>query len=400
MKVGITKIIDWVGKIDWEIRKFHGHELSTNRGTSYNSYLIRDSKTVLIDTVARPFAKEFVRNLIWETNLDQIDYVVANHAEPDHSGALPELMKLMPGKPILCTKNCAESLRGHYHEDWNFQIVKTGDRIPIGKNELLFIEAPLLHWPDSMFTYATDDKVLFSNDAFGQHLATEFLTNDRVDQSELYAEALKYYANILTRFSPLVKAKIAELTKLDLPISMIAPSHGAIWRKKPMQIVEQYAKWADSYHENQITIIYDTMWGATRMMAEYIAKGIVKIDPKVTVKLFKVSNSDKNDIITEIFKSKAVIIGSPTINSGEMSEIAGLLREIGGHNFKEKKAAVFGSYGWSGEAPRRIYDSLKASGFNMIDDGLKYLWQPDDQALENCIAYGEKIAVSSIISEK
>lgn len=400
MKIALTKIVDWVGKIDWEIRKFHGHELSTNHGTSYNSYLIRDNKTVLIDTVAKPFAKEFIRNLIWETNLEQIDYVVVNHAEPDHSGALPELMKLIPDKPILCTKNCVESLRGHYHEDWNFQAVKTGDKISIGKNELLFIEAPLLHWPDTMFTYLTDEKILFSNDAFGQHYATEFMTNDKVDQAELYAEALKYYANILTRFSPLIRRKIEELTKLNLPIGMIAPSHGAIWRKKPLQIVEQYYKWADNYHENQITIIYDTMWGATRLMAEYIAKGIVKIDSKTTVKLFKVSNSDKNDIITEIFKSKAVVIGSPTINSGEMSEISGLLREISGHNFKDKKAAVFGSYGWSGEAPKKIHELLNSAGFNLIDDGLKLMWQPDDTALENCVAYGEKIAVSSIISLK
>jgi flavorubredoxin len=400
MKIGLTKNTDWVGKIDWEIRKFHGHELSTNRGTSYNSYLIRDEKTVLIDTVAKPFANEFIRNLIWETNLDQIDYVIVNHAEPDHSGALPELMKLIPNKPIICTKNCVESLKGHYHQDWNFQPVKTGDKLSIGKNNLRFIEAPLLHWPDTMFTYASEEKILFSNDAFGQHLASEFMFNDRVDQTELYAEALKYYANILTRFSPLVRSKIAELQKLALPISMIAPSHGAVWRKRPQQIIERYAEWANAYSENQITIVYDTMWGATRLIAEYIAKGIVKVDPKAVVKLFKISNSDKNDVISEIFKSKAIVIGSPTINSGEMSEIAALLREIAGHNFKDKKAAVFGSYGWSGEAAKNIHSSLQASGFNLIDDGFKCLWQPDDQVLENCIAYGEKIAVSSIISKK
>lgn len=400
MKISITKIVDWVGKIDWEIRRFHGHEFSTDRGTSYNSYLIRDRKTVLIDTVAKPFAKEFVRNLMRETDLSQIDYIVVNHAEPDHSGALPELMSHIPNTPIVCTQNCMESLKGHYHEGWNFQAVKTGDKISIGKNELTFIEAPLLHWPDSMFTYLTNEKILFSNDAFGQHYATEFMTNDRVDQAELYAEALKYYANILTRFSPLVRKKIDELLRLNLPVSMIAPSHGAVWRKKPLQIVEQYYKWAGNYRENQITIVYDTMWGATRLMAEYIAKGITKIDPKTTVKLFKISNSDKNDVVTEIFKSKTVVIGSPTINSGEMSEITGLLREIAGHNFKEKKAAVFGSYGWSGEAPKKIYDLLAAAGFNLIDDGHKLQWQPDDRALENCIAYGEKIAVSSIINGK
>jgi flavorubredoxin len=400
MKTSLSKAVDWIGKIDWEIRKFHGHELSTNRGTSYNSYLIRDDKTVLIDTVAKPFDKEFVRNLIWETNPKQIDYVIINHAEPDHSGALPELMRLIPETPIYCTQNCTESLKGHYHEDWNFVTVKTGDKLKIGKNDLVFIEAPLLHWPDTMFTYATDEKILFSNDAFGQHLASEFLVNDLVDQGELYAEALKYYANILTRFSPLIRNKIAEIIKLGIPINMIAPSHGVIWRKKPIQIIEQYLKWADNYHENQITIVYDTMWGATRQMAEHIAKGIHKVDPKTIIKLFKISNTDKNDIITEIFKSKTLVIGSPTINSGEMPEITGLLREINGQNFREKKAAVFGSYGWSGEAQARTHEQLLKSGFNMIDDGLKLLWQPDDQALEKCVAYGEKIGISSILNGK
>lgn len=399
MKYQLKKNVDWVGKIDWEIRKFHGHEFSTNRGTSYNSYLIKDEKTVLIDTVARPFAKEFVNNLSWETDLKQIDYVVINHAEPDHSGALPELMRLIPDVTIVCTANCVESLKGHYHEDWNFKVVKTGDKLSIGKKELIFIEAPMLHWPDSMFTYLTGDAILFSNDAFGQHYASEFMTNDLVNQAELYAEAQKYYANILTRFSPLVKRKIEDFVKLNLPVSMIAPSHGMIWKKNPLQIVETYAKWADNYQEDQITIVYDTMWGATRLMAEYIAKGIKKFDSKVTVKLFKVSNSDKNDIVTEVFKSKAVLIGSPTINSGLMPELAMLLEELRGQSFKNKKAAAFGSYGWSGESVKEASALLISAGFSIIDEGYKNLWQPDDQALEACVAYGEKIALATLVKK-
>lgn len=399
MKYQLKKNVDWVGKIDWEIRKFHGHEFSTNRGTSYNSYLIKDDKTILIDTVAKPFAKEFVNNLSWETDLKQIDYVVINHAEPDHSGALPELMRLIPDVTIVCTANCVQSLKGHYHEDWNFKVVKTGDKLSIGKKELIFIEAPMLHWPDSMFTYLAGDSILFSNDAFGQHYASEFMTNDLVNQAELYAEAQKYYANILTRFSPLVKKKIEDFVKLNLPVSMIAPSHGMIWKKNPLQIVETYAKWADNYQEDQITIVYDTMWGATRLMAEYIAKGIKKFDSKVTVKLFKVSNTDKNDIVTEVFKSKAVLIGSPTINSGLMPELAMLLEELRGQSFKNKKAAAFGSYGWSGESVKEASALLISAGFTIIDEGFKNLWQPDDQALEACVAYGEKIALATLVKK-
>lgn len=191
--------VSWVGKVDWELRDFHGHELSTHRGTSYNSYLIKEEKVALVDTVWLPYAEEFVDNLAQEIPLDRIDYIIVNHGEIDHSGALPELMRHIPDKPIYCTANGIKSLRGHYHQDWNFHPVKTGDRLDLGNGkQLVFFEAPLLHWPDTMFTYLTGDNILFSNDAFGQHYATEELFNDRVDQAELYAEAMKYYANILT----------------------------------------------------------------------------------------------------------------------------------------------------------------------------------------------------------
>ena len=186
MKFEITPGVDWVGKIDWELRKFHGEEYSTHRGSSYNAYLVRDEKTALIDTVWSPFAKEFVDNLAKEIDLNQIDYVIANHAEMDHSGALPLLMHRIPGKPVYCTANGLKSLKGHYHKDWNFQVVKTGDKLSLGKKELIFIEAMMLHWPDSMMEYLTGDAILFSNDAFGQHIATEHMFNDLVEPSELF----------------------------------------------------------------------------------------------------------------------------------------------------------------------------------------------------------------------
>jgi len=341
----IKNNVHWVGKIDWELRKFHGDEYSTDRGSSYNSYLIKEEKTVLIDTVWAPFAKEYVENLSREIDLDDIDYVVANHAESDHSGALPELMRRIPNTAIYCTANGVKSLKGHYHQDWNYKIVKTGDRLSLGSKELIFVEAPMLHWPDSMFCYLTDDNILFSNDAFGQHYASEYLFNDLVDQNELFVESLKYYANILNPFSSLVEKKIEEFLSLNLPLDIICTSHGVIWRENPVQIVEKYLAWANKYQEDQITIIYDTMWNGTRVMAENIGRGISKADPKVTVKLFNSAKTDKNDIIAEIFKSKAVIVGSPTVNRGILTSLAALLEEVRGLGFKNKKAAAFGSYG-------------------------------------------------------
>ena len=394
MSITVKNNIKWVGKIDWELRKFHGDEYSTHNGSSYNSYLIKEDKVALIDTVWGPFAKEFVENLAKEIDLNQIDFIIANHAENDHSGALPLLMQQIPDVPIYCTKNGVKSLKGLYHQDWNFQVVKTGDKLSLGSKELIFVEAPMLHWPDSMFTYLTGDEILFSNDAFGQHYASEFMFNDRVDQAELFAECVKYYANILTPFSPMVIRKIKEVLGFNLPLDMICTSHGIIWRDNPAQIVEKYMEWADNYQENQITILYDTMWDSTRVMAEQIASGIRSGDDKVTVKLFNLSKTDKNDAITEIFKSKAILLGSPTVNNGILVAVAAILEEIKGLKFKNKKAGAFGSYGWSGEAVKILSERLSDSGFDIINDGLRLTWSPDEESMQSCRDYGESFAKS------
>ena len=388
----INNKVTWVGKIDWELRRFHGDEYSTHKGSSYNSYLIRDTKTVLIDTVWMPFSQEYISNLKKIINLKKIDYIIANHSEIDHSGALPELMKLIPDTPICCTANGAKALKAHYHKDWNFIEVKTGDSLDLGENKIYFIEARMLHWPDSMMCYLTGEEILFSNDAFGQHYASEHMYNDKVDQAELYQEALKYYANILTPFSALVIKKIEEVLSLKLPVSMICPSHGVIWRDDPLQIVNQYMKWAKNYKEDQVTIVYDTMWDATRTMAEAIAAGIRKTDDAITIKLYNCAKTDKNDLITEIFKSRMVVMGSSTINRGILSALASILEMIKGLGFKEKKAAAFGSYGWSGESPQIISEALSAAGFEVVSEGLKLPWVPDEEGIGRCRAFGKELA--------
>ncbi len=392
MRFKITDNVTWVGKVDWELKKFHGEEYSTHKGSTYNSYLIRDEKNVLIDTVWLPFAQEFVANLQQEIDLDKIDYIIVNHGEVDHSGALPQLMKLIPNTPIYCTANAVKSLKGQYHQDWNFQVVKTGDKLNIGSKEFIFVEAPMLHWPDTMMCYLTGDNILFSNDAFGQHYASEYMFNDLVDQDELYKECIKYYANILTPFSRLVDRKIQEVIGFNLPVAMICPSHGVLWRDNPLQIVTKYTEWAKDYQENQITILYDTMWDGTRKMAEAIAAGIKAGDPSVNIKLFNTARRDKNDIITEVFKSKAILVGSPTVNKGVLSSIAGIMEEIKGLAFKNKKAAAFGAYGWSGESVKIINEMLASAGFAVVNDGFKGLWNPDAQTTEGAIQFGKEFA--------
>ena len=387
----ISDTVSWMGKIDWELNKFHGDEYSTHKGSSYNSYLIRDEKTVLIDTVWAPFSKEFVANLKKEIELKEIDYIIANHSEIDHSGALAELMEEIPNTPIYCTKNGAKIIKGHHHKDWNFVEVKTGDTLDIGKNKLVFVEARMLHWPDSMMTYMAGENILFSNDAFGQHYASELMYNDKVDNDELYNEAIKYYANILTPFSKFVVSKIEEVVALNIPIEMICPSHGIIWRDNPLQIITKYMEWAKSYQENQITIVYDTMWNGTRRMSEAIAEGIRSKDKDVDVKLFNCAKRDKNDIITEIFKSKMVLVGSATINNGILTAAAGILEMMKGMKFTNKKAAAFGSYGWSGESVKIITEQLKEAKFDVVNEGIRELWNPDEEALERCREFGRNL---------
>lgn len=392
MSFKMTSKVTWVGKIDWELRRFHGDEYSTHRGSSYNSYLIKDEKTVLIDTVWEPFAEEFVENLKKEIDLNEIDYIIAQHGEVDHSGSLPLLMKEIPDTPIYCTSNGAKILKAHYHEDWNFVEVKTGDTLDIGESTLTFVEARMLHWPDSMMTYMSGEDILFSNDAFGQHYASDNMYNDLVDQAELYQEAIKYYANILTPFSPLVTNKIKEILNLELPLSMIATSHGVIWRKNPAQIVEKYLEWANAYQEEQITIVYDSMWNATRRMAEAIAEGIKSVDKNVSVKLFNAAHSDKNDVITELFKSKAMLFGCSTVNNGIMHATGGILEMIKGIGFKKKKGAAFGSYGWSGESVAILEEKLKAAKIELVQEGIKVLWNPDDGSMKKCRQFGRDFA--------
>ena len=392
MSKKINDKVTWVGKKDWELKKFHGDEFTTVNGSSYNSYLIRDEKTVLIDTAWLPYDKEFVKNLKDEIDLTKIDAIIALHGEIDHSGALVELMREMPeNTPIYCTANGVKSIKGQYHKDWNFQVVKTGDKLEIGESTLTFIEAPMLHWPDTMFAYMDKENILFSSDGFGQHLASEFLYADEIDQDLLYNEALKYYANILAPFGMIAIKKINDILAMNLPINMICPSHGLIWRKDPTQIVTKYLEWANNYQENQITIIYDTMWQDTRKMAEAIARGIQNKDKNVTVKLLNTAKNDKTDVLTEVFKSKMILVGSPTVNNGYLHSIAGILEMIKGMKLKNKKAAAFGSYGWSGEAVKQITDYLNTSGFEVVNDGYRCMWTPDESVEKELENFGENL---------
>lgn len=379
MRKQVTGNISWLGYLDWELESFHGDEYSIHNGSSQNAYLIEEEKTVLMDTVWVPHRFEFVENLQQEIDLDKIDLIVANHGECDHSGSLSALMELIPDTPIYCTANAVKSIEGQYGKrGWNFHVVKTGDSVEIGNGkQLIFIEMRMLHWPDSMATFLTGDNVLFSMDAFGQHFAVGELFADKADQAILMHEAQKYYANILNTFSPLVSKKLDEIEAMNLPIEMIAPSHGAIWRKNPQQIIDAYRRWSQNYQENQIVVAYDTMWEGTAKLAHAIADEISLQSPDTVVKVYNIAKSDKNEVATEIFKSKALALGSPTAINNILSSVDGWLTYMKSLKFKNKRAAAFGCYGWSGESVKILKDRLADAGFTVVDEEIRCNWNPE-----------------------
>ncbi|MFH1458166.1 MAG: flavodoxin domain-containing protein [Candidatus Omnitrophota bacterium] len=378
------------GVVDWKVRTFHGHTYSTKRGSTYNAYLILDEKITLVDTVLGAFAHEFIENIRQVIPPEKIDYVIANHAEMDHSAALPEIMKLCPQAKVFGTAKCKEGLFRHYYGQWDFQTVKTGDKLKLGKRTFTFIEAPMIHWPDSMFTYCPEEQLLMSNDAFGQHYATGERFDDEVDACALMDEAAKYYANILWPLGSVILKKIEEVQKMDIPIKMIAPSHGVIWRKDPMKIVNAYVSWAQNEVKDKIVVAYETMWGATEKMARKIVEGITKAG--VSVKLFDVSSSDRTEIIKEMLDAKGFMLGSSTHDNDMLPDLAGFLELVKGFHPKNRAACVFGSYGWAGGAVKEIEDVLKESGMELALPGFSVKYVPDEEENRRLFEYGKDFA--------
>jgi flavorubredoxin len=389
-RIEIKKDVFWVGAVDWNVRTFHGHTYSTNRGTTYNAYLILDDKITLVDTVYGPFADEMIEKIKEIAQPEKIDYIIANHVETDHSGALPKIMKLCPKAKVLGTAKCKEGLYKHYYGNWDFEVVKTGDRLKLGKHTLAFIEAPMIHWPDSMFTYCPEEELLLPNDAFGQHYATSQRFDDEVEQGALMDEAAKYYGNILWPLSSLILKKIEEVQNLGIPIKMIAPSHGIIWRKDPMKIVNAYLSWAKNDSRKKVIVIYETMWGATEKMARKITEGIT--DAGIEVKLFDIAQSDRTELIKEMLDAKGFILGSSTHDNDMLPTMAGFLEFFKGLRPKNRVACVFGSYGWAGGAVKEIEGILKETGIELAQPGLSVKYVPDASEIQRSYEYGKTFA--------
>jgi anaerobic nitric oxide reductase flavorubredoxin len=388
--VEIKKDIFWVGAVDWNMRTFHGHTYTTKRGTTYNAYLILDNKITLVDAVYGQFTDELIAKIRQITAVEKIDYIVINHVETDHTGALPEILKLCPKAKIFCSAKSKEALSKHY-SNWDFQVVKTNDKLNLGKRTLTFIEAPMIHWPDSMFTYCIQEQLLLPNDAFGQHYATSERFDDETDECALMDEAEKYYANILWPFSSVILKKIEEIQKMNIPINMIAPSHGIIWRKDPLKIINTYTSWSKNESKPKAVIVYETMWGATAKMARTIAEGIT--DTGLGVKIFDITQSDRTEVIKEMFEAKGYLIGSSTHNNGMLPTLAGFLGFLKGSKPKNRVAAIFGSYGWAGGAEKEIENVLKETDIEIIQPNFTIKYAPNEEELKKAWEFGRDFAL-------
>ena len=389
--VEIKKGVHWVGAVDWHVRDFHGY--SVNKGSTYNSYLVLDEKVTLFDAVKKPFKSDMLHNIYKVIEPSKIDYLVVNHVEPDHSGSIPEIIETTKPEKVFCSSRGKKALLDHYHrEDWPYEVVESGQEISIGKRTITFLETRMLHWPDSMFSYIKEESLLISSDAFGQHWATSERFNDQVDSSELMAHAVKYYANILLPYSGLVQKLIAEVKKMNIKIDMIAPDHGLIWRDNPLQIVEAYDKWSKQGCKRKALIIYDTMWHSTEMMAKAIADGL--IESGISIKLMNLAVDHRSDVITEMIDSKAVILGSPTLNNGMLPRMADMLCYMKGLRPINKFGAAFGSYGWSGEAVKQIVKSLEDMKMKLFGAGINLQFVPNHEGLKKCVDLGREMGTA------
>ncbi len=373
--VKIKENIYWVGGIDWDLRNFHGY--LTQRGSTYNAFLIIDEKITLVDTVKYYLVDEMLERISDIVDPSKIDYIVSNHVEMDHSGGLTRMMEVAPNAKIVTSPKGEQGLRLHYKKDWNFQVMDSGDTLNTGKLSLSFILTPMVHWPDNMVTYCPEEKILFSNDAFGQHIATSERFDDEYAIDIISEEAKKYYANIVLPYSVQVQKALEAVA--GMPIDIIAPSHGIIWRSHIDRIINDYKIWSSNKTEKKALIIYDTMWKSTQMVAQAIQKGFE--EKGIFTRMLNLQSNHISDIMTEVLTAEYICIGSPTLNKNMLPTVAAFITYFKGLAPKGRKGLAFGSYGWAPHGIKQVQEALESCHFEMLDQ-VKVNYVPDKTELD------------------
>ncbi len=382
----IKKDIFWVGAVDWLVRDFHGY--STYRGSTYNAYLMLGEKNVLFDTVKHNLCSDLVHRIRTVIDPEKIDYIVVNHVEMDHTGSLPKIVEMVKPEKIICSKMGHKNLLSHFHKpDWPYHIIENNESIPVGNRTIQFMETRMLHWPDSMFSYIPEEKLLISQDGFGQHLGTSERFDDEVDLSELMYQAKKYYANILYLYSPQVRKLLDHVAEIGLEVDMIAPDHGVIWRTHIDKILQAYRDWSSHKAAKKALVVYDTMWHSTEMMAKAVADGIESTG--TSMQLLDLSVNHRSDVMAELLDAKGICLGCPTLNNGLLPRMAGYLMYMKGLRPARKLGAAFGSFGWSGESVKHMNKAMEEMKFELIHEGIKVKYVPTHDDLKKCWELGK-----------
>lgn len=376
----------WVGAVDWDIRNFHGYV--THRGTTYNAYLIVDDKVALIDTVKEPFLPVMLQHIEEIIEPEKIDYIISNHTEPDHSGSLMKILEIVENAELIASELGKKGLRRYYKDDLTCTTINEKPAVSLGTKTLEFVATPMVHWPDSMVTYIPEEKILLSNDAFGQHLATSKRFDDEVESSVVMEEAETYYANIVMPLWQSVSRAFKSLSGLE--IEMIAPSHGIIWRSHPGDILEAYQRWVGGIASEKAVIVYDSMWGSTKKVAEALMEGIAS--EGIEVQIHRLNVSHNSDAVADILDAKMILVGSPTLNNGLFPTVASFLSYMKGLRPKNKLGAFFGSYGWGGGARRAAEAELKTTGIELVESDLEFNYKPTKEELKKAVEFGKNIA--------
>ena len=388
--VKVTEKVWWVGAVDWHLREFHGYR--TSRGTTYNAFLVLDEKVTLIDTVKAPFFEEMRERIASVIDPEKIDYIVSNHAEMDHSGCLPRAMREFKAEKIFCSMQGEKALKAHFHDALpSLEIVKTGDAITLGSNSLAFVETKMLHWPDSMVSYLTGEKVLFSQDAFGMHLAGSERFADEYSDSLLYEEAKKYFANILLLQSAKIIDLLNNLPGLNLDIDFVAPDHGPIWRNGDQaKILQLYREFAEQKPEKRAVVLFDTMWHSTETMANAIAEGLIQSG--IPTDVISLHSCERSEAITKIMGAGVLAAGTPTINNNMYPSLGDILTYMRGLKPKIAVGGAFGSFGWSGEGAKQVAEALTQMNIEQPAAPLAVKYVPNAEALAQCVEFGKTLA--------
>jgi len=386
--VQVTEDVWWVGAIDWNIRDFHGY--STKRGSTYNAFLILADKITLIDAVKAPFREELLSRIASVVDPARIDYIVSNHSEMDHSGCLPEIIEAVKPEKVFASTVGVKTLGELFHCGAEIHAVKDGETLNVGNRTLTFMETRMLHWPDSMFAYLNEEQLLFSQDAFGMHYASLERFDDEIDPAILAYEAATYYANILLPYSPLVLKLLDKVAASGLPVRLIAPDHGPIWRKDISGVLARTKQWAAQKPTEKAVVVYATMWKSTEKMARAISEGLA--EGGLQVRFLSMDAAHRSDVVYELLDAGALAVGSSTLNNQMLPQMADILTYLRGLKPRNLVGAAFGSYGWSGEAVAQMEEILAEMKVEKAGEGIRVKHAPDGTVLARCREMGLKMA--------